>query len=110
MAGMWKKAMTYLGLGDDEEYADYELEPEPEARRASTASRPPREPARPTGAPPDRRPPPVRDARDEPSDVVVRGSGTVRPMGTDVRPVDPRISDPRPASGVGAVTPRSSTG
>jgi cell division inhibitor SepF len=102
MASMWKKAMTYLGLGDDEDYADYDLEPEPEPRRAPPERRPsPREPARPAGGPPDRRPP-ARDPRDETSDVVVRGGGKVRPMGAD-----PRISDPRPASGVGAVTPRS---
>jgi cell division inhibitor SepF len=113
---MWKKAMTYLGLGDDEDYADYELEPEPEPRRAPADRRPPaREPARPAAAPVADRRPPVRDPRDEPSDVVVRGGGTVRPMAPDARPaepraVDPRIADPRPASGVGAVTPRSGGG
>jgi cell division inhibitor SepF len=105
MASMWKKAMTYLGLGDDEDYADYDLEPEPEPRRAPPERRPVREPARPpVGGPPERRPP-ARDPRDEPSDVVVRGSAKVRPMGPD-----PRMADPRPASGVGAVTPRSAPG
>lgn len=100
MASMWKKAMTYLGLGDDEDYAGYELEPEPEPRRGPDR-RPTREPARAAAGPPDRRPP-VRDPREEPSDVVVRSGAAVRPM-----PADPRIADPRPASGVGAVTPRS---
>ena len=34
MASMWKKAMTYLGLGDDEDYAEYEMdEPAAEPRR-----------------------------------------------------------------------------
>jgi cell division inhibitor SepF len=102
MASMWKKAMTYLGLGDDEDYADYDLEPEPEPRRAPPERRPAREPARPpAGGPPERRPP-ARDPREEPSDVVVRGTAKVRPMSPD-----PRMADPRPASGVGAVTPRS---
>jgi len=110
MASMWKKAMTYLGLGDDEDYADYELEPE--SRRAPaerrSAPEPPREPARPpvTG-PPERRPaerrPPVREG---PSDVVVRGGGKIRPAPPDMA----RIGDPRPSSGVGAVTPRSGPG
>jgi cell division inhibitor SepF len=107
MASMWKKAMTYLGLGDDEDYADYDLEPEPEPRRAPPDRRPPtREPARPAGGPPPDRRPPIREPRDEQSDVVVRGGGTVRPMAPD-----PRVSAPAgPASGVGAVTARSATG
>jgi len=91
---MWKKAMTYLGLGDDEDYIDYEVEPEAAAPR-QPERRPPREQARPPVAPPR----PVREAapRDEPSDVQVRGGATVRPLGPD-----PRASE----TGVGAVTPR----
>lgn len=95
MASMWKKAMTYLGLGDDDDYADYDLEPEPEPRRAPPERRPVREPARPPVGAPRERP---REMRDEPSDVVVRGGGKVRPMAADPR---------APQSGVGAVTPRS---
>jgi cell division inhibitor SepF len=107
MASMWKKAMTYLGLGDDEDYADYDLEAEAPTRRAPAERRPVREPARPpVAAPAERRP--TREAREEPSDVVVRG-GKVRPMPADIRP-DPRAADPRPASGVGAVTARGATG
>jgi cell division inhibitor SepF len=87
---MWKKAMTYLGLGDDEDYVDYEVEPEADARRPP--ERPPRQPSRPPVAPP-RNPAP----REEPSDVQVRGGGTVRPLGPD-----PRATE----TGVGAVTPR----
>jgi cell division inhibitor SepF len=96
---MWKKAMTYLGLGDDEDaYPDYEPEPEldrPEQRRAAPERRPVREPARPPVNPPRERP---RPQREEPSDVQVRGTGTVRPLGPD-----PRASE----TGVGAVTSRS---
>jgi cell division inhibitor SepF len=90
---MWKKAMTYLGLGDDEDYIDYEVEPETSANRAPTG-RPPREPARPPVAPPRQQ---VREPREESSDVQVRGGGTVRPLGPD-----PRTSE----TGVGAVTSR----
>jgi cell division inhibitor SepF len=112
MASMWKKAMTYLGLGDDDAYVDYELEPE--ARRPAQA---PTRPPRPAGPPPQREPqgarppkdrspyrdprdPRDRDPRDSSGDVTVRG-------GSQPRSVGPDISDPRPASGVGAVTPRS---
>jgi cell division inhibitor SepF len=90
MASMWKRAMTYLGLGDDDDYLDDDYaQPAPEPRR-----------------PPERRPPVTREPElrrpaaprepEEPGDVVLRG-GTVRPM-----PTAPRASE----SGVGAVTPR----
>lgn len=92
---MWKKAMTYLGLGDDEDYADYDVErePEPEPRRAPERRTPPQA-ARPPLPPRER----VREPREEPSDVQVRGTGTVRPLGPD-----PRASE----TGVGAVTSRT---
>src|ERR1700741_1535128 len=91
MAAMWKKAMTYLGLGDDEDYAEYDDEQPAEPRRAP--ERRPPEP-RPASREPERRRPPLPIA--EPSDVRVRG--TVRPL-----PADPRMAE----SGVGAVTARS---
>jgi cell division inhibitor SepF len=95
---MWKRAMTYLGLGDDDDYVDYEYD---EAAPAGDPARrqPPERERRPAPGPgPDvRRPaPPV----DEPGDVVVRG-GTVRPM--------PAVSR-QPASGVGMVTSRTAAG
>lgn len=91
MASMWKRAMTYLGLGDDDDYADYEYdEPAAESRRP-----PERRPAGPR-EPEVRRP----AAPDEPGDVVLRG-GTVRPMPPPSR---------QPQSGVGAVTPRNPAG
>lgn len=120
MASMWKKAMTYLGLGDDDAYADYEVEPEP---RRAPAPRPPR-PTRPGGpggsgggGRPDQdgpreprpRPPQPRgeprggEPRESSGDVTVRG-------GSQPRPVAPDAFDDGPASGVGAVTPRSASG
>jgi cell division inhibitor SepF len=91
MASMWKRAMTYLGLGDDDDYVDYEYDEAaaPEPRR-----------------PPERRPSPGPEVRrpapplDEPADVMVRG-GTVRPMPAASR---------QPESGVGMVTARTAAG
>lgn len=104
---MWKKAMTYLGLGDDEDYADYEMDAEPEPRRGPVP--PERRPAAqggparpPVGGPrpqPRERTGDVRELREEPTDVVLRGTGTVRALGPDLRSA--------PQSGVGAVTSRS---
>ena len=91
MASMWKRAMTYLGLGDDEDFVDYDDEPAPEPRRAPERRQQPsaaREPGIRPPAPPE-----------EPPDVVLRGAGTVRPM-----PAGPRQPPP---SGVGQVTARS---
>lgn len=88
---MWKKAMTYLGLGDDDDFAEYDYdEPAPEPRRP-----PERRPAAPTREPELRRPAPPPE---EPADVVVRG-GTVRPL-----PSEPTS---HPESGVGTVRPRT---
>ena len=100
---MWKKAMTYLGLGDDEDaYPEYDPEPEierQEQRRPPERRPPDRQPARPPVAPPRERPrPPRQDIAEPSSDVQVRGGGTVRPLGPD-----PRASE----TGVGAVTPRN---
>ena len=99
---MWKRAMTYLGLGDDEDFVDYDDEPAPEPSRnpdrrpAGGAPREQREP-REHREPPVRRPAPP----EEPPDVVLRGPSTVRPM--------PAMSR-QPQSGVGAVTPRNPAG
>ncbi|HEY2813342.1 MAG TPA: cell division protein SepF [Acidimicrobiales bacterium] len=85
MATMWRRAMTYLGLGPDEEYEEYDdLEParEPINDRA-------RQPAR-TAMPPRR----VAEAEPEPSDVAYVGS---------VRRLEPQPLEPTP--GIGAVTP-----
>jgi cell division inhibitor SepF len=97
MASMWKKAMTYLGLGDDEDYADYELEAEVEPRRQPPPERRPvREPSRPpVGGPRER----SREPRGEGVEPVNRGA--VRQLGPD-----PRASQ----TGVGAVTTRSGQG
>src|SRR5215475_3003819 len=91
MATMWRRAMTYLGLGPDEEYEDYDdLEP---AREAVT-DRSNRSNAR-TAAPP-RRPP---DPEPEQSDVAFVGS---------VRRIEAQPLDPSP--GIGAMTSAGSGG
>lgn len=92
MASMWKRAMTYLGLGDDDDFVEYDDEPVPEPRRVPER--------RPAAGPRESREPEIRRPAppDEPPDVVLRGAGTVRPM-----PPQPR----QPQSGVGAVTPRN---
>jgi cell division inhibitor SepF len=86
---VWKKAMSYLGLGPDDAYDDYDLPPEPE--------RPPRSTSRSTGYPSDMdsgvRPVP-RQPRSDPDYDRGRAGGddsglTVRPrgQGSAVRPV-----------------------
>jgi cell division inhibitor SepF len=87
---MWRKAMVYLGLGEDAEYdeygRDYGDEPEPERDRPAQRERPPaRQPAAPVSA-----------YADEPS-----GIGTVRP-------INPRPSDPREAADLGQTIAPSS--
>ena len=80
--------MTYLGLGDDEDYADYDdYDDSPRQQRSSPARPPVREPG---GGGNSGRP------VDEPAEVTVRGGGTVRSFG-------PTATE----TGVGAVTPRS---
>jgi cell division inhibitor SepF len=85
MASMWKRAMTYLGLGDDEDYADYDDYEDP----GSSRQRPPQ--ARPPVREPDNRG--YRPVEETP-EVSVRG--TVRPLGPD------RSTE----TGVGMVTAR----
>ncbi|MFN8017880.1 MAG: cell division protein SepF [Acidimicrobiales bacterium] len=77
---MWRKAMVYLGLGDDAEYDDYGRDGYDEPERAP---RPERQPARPAPASP------VSSYPDEPS-----GIGAVRPISS-------RGTDPRDASDLG---------
>jgi cell division inhibitor SepF len=90
MATMWRRAMTYLGLGPDEEYEDYDdLEP----ARDSATDRGTRSNAR-TNAPPPRRTP---EPEPEPSDVAFVGS---------VRRIEAQPLDPSP--GIGAMTPAGS--
>lgn len=93
MASMWKRAMTYLGLGDDEDFVAYDDEPAPEPRRAPER----RQQQPPPGREPGIRPPAPPE---DPPDVVLRGGGTVRPM-----PAMPRQQAAQ--SGVGQVTARS---
>jgi cell division inhibitor SepF len=85
MATMWRRAMTYLGLGPDEEYEDYEdLEPAREAvsdRNTQSNAR--------TATPARRAPEP----EPEQSDVAFVGS---------VRRIEAQPLDPTP--GIGAMT------
>ena len=82
MATMWRRAMTYLGLGPDEEYDDYD---EPEAGLA-------REPASARSS----RPPRQRES-DPDADGDVAYVGSVRRL--EAQPVEP-------TSGVGTVSPQ----
>ncbi len=98
----FKKAMTYLGLGPDDDYDEYDvpaLERERPARRPGYAEDPSTVrsvPSRPQGAPPASRPPSMQG--EEPA-IQIRGT---RPTaGTPVRPV-PAASNARPHT----VTPR----
>ncbi len=86
MAGMWRKAMLYLGLGPDEEYDDYEP-------RAAATSRP-------------ARPAPVREPEVEAVGTVrpITRSGAVREREAPVREVPVRETE------VPAVTVRPRTG
>jgi cell division inhibitor SepF len=84
MATMWRRAMTYLGLGPDEEYGDYDdLEPahEPVSGGGGRTAMPPRR---------------VAEPEPEPSDVAFVGS---------VRRLEAQPLDPTP--GVGPMTPAS---
>jgi len=102
MASFLKRTMTYLGLGDDDEYGDYDdeyAEDAPPERRPAPA---PRRDAEPTAM--ARRPAAMRD--DVAPDVRLRdggGTGTVRPLPPDPR--TPPSSDP--SAGVGAVRSRN---
>ena len=78
---MWRKAMVYLGLGDDAEYDQYGSDYPDEADRAGSRDRAPS--ARPQASAP------VSTYADEPS-----GIGSVRP-------ISPRSGDPRDAADVG---------
>ena len=83
LTGMWRKAMVYLGLGDDAEYDDYRTDPGDDPDRGAHRDRPPARP-------------PVQSSvstySDEPS-----GLGSVRPITT-------RGADPREAGGLGQQT------
>jgi cell division inhibitor SepF len=94
MASMWKRAMTYLGLGDDEDFIDHDREPEVEARRS-----PERRPARVPRDP--------RDQREEAPEVVLRGAGTVRPLPPQPRPAPSGPGSAGAGAGTGAVTARA---
>jgi cell division inhibitor SepF len=86
MANGWRKAMTYLGLGPDEEYDDYDdVEPPVERAPRQAADRPSRAPQR----------PPVRRPMVEPDDPDVAVVGTVRRL-------EPQPVEPTP--GIGAIT------
>lgn len=86
MANGWRKAMTYLGLGPDDEYDDYDdMEPAVERAPRPPAARPmPERPAR----------PPARRPAYEPDEGIVGGT---------VRRLEPQPVDPQP--GIGAITP-----
>jgi cell division inhibitor SepF len=90
MANGWRKAMTYLGLGPDDEYDDYD-DVEPDERAASSTRAPER--STPSRAPSSR--PPARRPAVEPDDPDVAVVGTVRRL--EAQPVDP-------APGIGVIS------
>jgi len=88
---MWRKAMVYLGLGDDAEYDEYGRDYDDEPERGAQPGRD-RAPAR------TQPPVPASTYPDEPS-----GIGSVRPIST-------RGGDPRDASDVGQTVAPSGVG
>jgi cell division inhibitor SepF len=76
MANTWRKAMTYLGLGPDEEYEDYDggydeppvARDQPPARPTPAAARPPAPRPRPAPASPVPPPSPFSTPPTEPSE------------------------------------------
>lgn len=71
----WRKAMTYLGLGPEDEYDDYAAGPDDRSGAgAAEQPAPPRSPSRPTGTV---RP---RPAAGSGTSVPLEGSGDVRPL------------------------------
>ena len=92
---MWRKAMVYLGLGDDAEYDEYGSNYDDEPERAAPTTR---------ERPPARTQPPVPASSypDEPS-----GIGSVRPISTrGADPREPDVGQTVAPSGVGQVRPR----
>jgi cell division inhibitor SepF len=86
---MWRKAMVYLGLGDDAEYDEYGREYSEEPERGATQNRAPVRQQ--SSVPPSPYP-------DEPS-----GIGSVRP-------INPRGGDPREAADIGQTVSPSAVG
>jgi cell division inhibitor SepF len=91
MATAWRRAMTYLGLGPDEEYDEYD-EVEPLRDHAHERAPRPGPPATPRQGPPMRQ----REPEYEPSDVAYVGG---------VRRLQPQPVDPSP--GIGAMVSAS---
>src|SRR6478672_10194232 len=85
MATMWRRAMTYLGLGPDEEYDDYD-EAEAPAGREPTAVR--REPSAAQREPVSARTTRTRQREPEPEvDADVAYVGSVRRL--EAQPIEP---------------------
>jgi cell division inhibitor SepF len=103
---MWKRAMDYLGLGDDDAYDDYDIEPEPEPR--PRAARPAGDRGRAPLDESDHRMAPVRATPQGRDDSVSRRF----PLpASDDSGVQPRpISGPRQGSAVRAVPAAPATG
>jgi cell division inhibitor SepF len=92
---MWRKAMVYLGLGDDAEYDEYGSNYDEEPERGPQPGRE-RAPARPQP------PAPASSYPDEPS-----GIGSVRPISTrSGESRDPEAVSAVAPSGVGQARPR----
>jgi cell division inhibitor SepF len=94
MPTMWRKAMTYLGLGPDEEYVDYD------------DAAPLREPAQPLREPAPERPRPVQERMSRQGPTVVRHRERDLDVDSDVAVVGTVRPVPiEPSSGIGATGP-----
>ncbi|WP_421119822.1 cell division protein SepF [Aquihabitans daechungensis] len=91
---MWRKAMVYLGLGDDAEYDEYGRDYDDEPERGAQPGRD-RAPAR------TQAPAPATSYPDEPS-----GIGSVRPISTRGGEPEAELGQTVAPSGVGQVRPR----
>lgn len=98
MASMWKRTMTYLGLGPDEEYDDYDDDLEPvdggASHRPMSRYAPPEPPEPPSGA--VRTLPRERGPAEPPPSPVRQRSGVVRPIVP--QPVNPKPHTVTPTS------------
>ena len=92
MASIWRRTMVYLGLGDDEEYEEYEPYDEPQAQPMAAAT-PPRRGARSAPDP--------MDGAYDPEPTGVRTLPRDEGFAPEPRVMEPRVAEPRNMGGSG---------